>query len=156
MAAKYTTVLAALVAVLSGGTRRKPEYIRQQALVSLLYPYFIKQEVIQLNNSIHGFDVIYVKPPTEKTINENINVVNSIESISLKSIVTTLTVDEELILNNTIHAVFAKEIVKKVINTENIEVGSSIYVIEAKAVGLFHADTENLSLNNSVYQITVG
>ena len=45
MAAKYTTVLAALVAVLISSTRRKPDYIRRQALVSLLYPYFYQEKI---------------------------------------------------------------------------------------------------------------
>jgi hypothetical protein len=54
MAAKYTTVLAALLAVLSSSTRRKPEYIRQQALVSQLYPYFFEDALAAGSEFVGG------------------------------------------------------------------------------------------------------
>lgn len=53
MAAKYTTVLAAVVAVLSSSTRRKPEYIRQQALVSQLYPV-VAEDVLAAGSEFVG------------------------------------------------------------------------------------------------------
>ena len=61
MAAKYTTVLAALLAVLSSGTRRRPEYIRQKALVSLLYPYYFSEEVVGVASFSGGSLVEVIK-----------------------------------------------------------------------------------------------
>lgn len=44
--AKSSRYMQALLGVIASGRRRKPVYIRQQALVSLLYPYFYNETFV--------------------------------------------------------------------------------------------------------------
>ena len=49
--AKSSRYMQGLLGVIASGRRRKPVYIRQQALVSKLYPFFF-EESINMNSSI--------------------------------------------------------------------------------------------------------
>lgn len=71
MAQKQSKVLSALVGVITSGIRRRPEHIRQQALVSFLYPYYFEDsftvgmpEVVDIGEPFQPFDHFEVAMPT--------------------------------------------------------------------------------------------
>lgn len=156
MAARYTTVLAALLAVLSSGTRRKPDYIRQQALVSLLYPYLPPAETLWVQDSIYAVDVIFIEPPIEYGYSESIQVVDSIYQVFVRTPIQEYKYNESLQVENNIYTVYAKDVLRTYAYTESLQVQNSIYTVSAPSVGIYYAYSEELSVINSIYQIYAG
>lgn len=156
MAVKYTTVLAALLAVLSSGTRRKPEYIRQQALVSLLYPYLPPAETLLVQDSIYSFDVIFIEPPIEYGYSDSLQVVDSVYQIFVRTPLQQYNYTESLQAENTIYAIYVKDALRTYAYIESLQAQNSIFAVTASSVGIYQEYSESLSVTNSIYQIYVG
>ena len=151
------SVTSALLAVLSSGTRRKPDYIRQQALVSFMYPYFQPAEKLAAQDTVYDFSVIYVPPPIfYEAEAETIQAIDSVYQVFAKSIRQEVNTVESLQADNSIYSIFAKDILRAVTYSESLEAQNSIYGISAPSVGLYSEYAETLSAANSIYQIYAG
>ena len=151
---RNNSVLAALLAVLSSSTRRKPEYIRQQALVSLLYPYFFK-EAFNNHNGLYAVNLVYVKPPVvfdshEKTVNGN-----GIFSVLLRSTRVEHPVIEGMSQVNGIFSIDIKlsRVEENTLEKTNLQNG--IFALRLNAAGLYYQLTENNNLANGLFEVTL-
>lgn len=153
---KNNSVISTLFNVLSSSTRRKPKYIRQQALVSLLYPYLSPVEKLLVQDSIYSVDVIFIDPPIEYGYTETLQVVDSVYQVFVRTPLQEYNYAEALQVENNIYTVYAKDVLRTYPYTESLQVQNSIYELIAPSVGIYHTYSESLSVTNSIYQIYAG
>jgi hypothetical protein len=151
---KNNSILAALFGILSSGTRRKPEYIRQQALVSLLYPYFFK-EAFNSHNGLYAVNLVYIKPPVlfdshEKAVNDN-----GIFSVLMRSTRVEHPVIEGMPQVNGIFSITLKlsRVEENALEKTNLQNG--IFALRLNAAGVYYQPTENNNLVNGLFEVTL-
>lgn len=156
MAAKCTTVLAALLAVLSSSTRRKPDYIRKQALVSLLYPYFF-EDASRIIQGIYEAELIYIPPPPEVDV-EDISLVDQfIYSAELKSTLIDYSFTEYSGIEQSIYSVTLLNILISYPLSENTIANQEIYSAAFQLIGLYlEPDIEISTVDQEIYSVYFG
>ena len=153
---KNNSVISTLFNVLSSSTRRKPVYIRQQALVSLLYPYFFKDtsKVIQ---EIYEADLIYIPPPPEIDVEDLSLVDQFIYSAELKSILVGYPIEDAQIAQQSIYSANFASILVNYAVTDPISINQNIYSVAFSLIGLYiDFGAEVSGVEQSIYQAYFG
>lgn len=156
MAAKYTTVLAALLAVLSSGTRRQPVYIRQQALVSQLYPMIFEESLLAATN-LYDLSLTTIGKVSE--LEEFLLSQTSLYAFEVRPLITEYSVELEGLHSNTaLYELAVTSVVKPITpDVETLVAQTAVYAFSVTPLGVVYSETpETIVASTALYELYIG
>ena len=158
--AKSSRYMQGLLGVIASGRRRKPVYMRQQALVSKLYPFFIKTDSVISADVVYGFELIYIKPPVELDAGLVDSVVSSdlVYGFTLAQTLVTLTTEEDTFADNTVYGFGLKQVLVMIDdNADGCSADNTVYGFSMNDAGIYiDNNADACSADNTIYGFYLG
>lgn len=146
--------MQALLAVLASGTRRKPVYIRQQALVSKLYPN-VFTDTINVGASLFEFST----QVTAKSFasEDAVGVAASLYLFEVRQPVYDYFGNDAVSVTSSVFMFEVKQPVIQKTFDDSVAVTSSVHSFIVDAIGLpYQLDAEAVVVTSSLFEFSVG
>lgn len=153
---KSSRYLQALFGVIAGSTRRRPVYIRQQALVSQLYPIFFEESLLAATN-LYDLSLTAIGRVIE--LEEGLLSQTSLYAFEVRPLITEYSVGLESLHSNTaLYELALTSVVKPIVpSAETLVAQTAVYAFSVTPLGVPYSEpSETLLASTALYELYIG
>lgn len=150
-------LLNALVGIIAGGHRKKVNYIKQQALVSALYPLSFGGDTLVTSDSFYEFGFTYVKPPTviDSEV-ESLALIDGFYNFLLKTTLVEESATDSLNMSDSFYGFTLKQTKVSIFNQDYLIADNQVYAIRFLQAGVYTDTADTLIADNEFYEFYLG